>query len=85
MPRRTLTFLAAIAIAVMPFFTTPLQAAPPEGFRPLFKRKRPLRMVRETPFSPIDLAKLSESERKAKIDEWTADAKQHWSVDNANW
>lgn len=82
MPRRTLTFLAAIAIAVMPFFATPLQAAPPEGFRPLFNGKDLSGWYGKPHFSPIDLAKLSESERKAKIDEWTADARQHWSVDN---
>ncbi|MFO0805596.1 MAG: family 16 glycoside hydrolase [Gemmataceae bacterium] len=32
--------------------------------------------------SPDDLAKLSDDERKAKIDAWTADAKKHWSVEN---
>jgi Domain of Unknown Function (DUF1080) len=31
-------------------------------------------------FDPRQLAKMSEADRAAKIAEWTADAKQHWSV-----
>jgi hypothetical protein len=33
-------------------------------------------------FSPIKLAAMTASERQAKIKDWTADAKQHWTVEN---
>jgi putative heme-binding domain-containing protein len=55
---------------------------PPEGFRPLFNGRDLTGWHGMTGFDPRELAKLSEEERKAKIDEWTADAKQHWSVEN---
>lgn len=32
-------------------------------------------------FSPIQLADMSEQDRKSKIAEWTADAKKHWRVE----
>ncbi len=32
--------------------------------------------------SPLDVAKLSESERAKKIADWTADAQKHWRVEN---
>ena len=32
--------------------------------------------------SPADLAKLNPDDRAKKIEEWTADAKKHWSVEN---
>ena len=32
-------------------------------------------------FNPVKLAEMPEAERQAKLDEWMADAKQHWTVD----
>src|SRR5262245_35289824 len=31
--------------------------------------------------NPYELAVMAEGKRKAQIDEWTADARKHWSVD----
>ena len=33
-------------------------------------------------FSPIKLAEMSDEERTAKLDEWMADAKKHWTIEN---
>src|SRR6185436_2542964 len=57
-------------------------AKPPEGFRALFNGKDLAGWHGMPGFDPRELAKLEPDARKAKLDEWTADAKQHWSVDN---
>jgi len=54
----------------------------PAGFRPLFNGKDLTGWHGMPHFDPRELAKMEPDARKAKIDEWTADAKQHWSVDN---
>ncbi|MFO1095685.1 MAG: family 16 glycoside hydrolase [Planctomycetaceae bacterium] len=55
---------------------------PPDGFRAIFNSKDLTGWHGMPHFDPRELAKLEPDARKAKIDEWTADAKQHWSVDN---
>lgn len=55
---------------------------PPEGFRPLFNGRDLAGWHGMAGIDPRELAKLPAEERQAKIDEWTADAKQHWSVEN---
>src|SRR5262249_51774218 len=54
----------------------------PEGFVALFDGKTLGGWHGMPHFSPYDLAKMSDDERKAKLDEWTKDAKDHWSVQN---
>jgi hypothetical protein len=61
--------------------------APPKGFTALFNGKDLAGWhgwaIHAKGGSPADLAKLSPEERQKKTDEWTADAKKHWSVENS--
>ncbi|MFG0335872.1 MAG: DUF1080 domain-containing protein, partial [Maioricimonas sp. JB049] len=64
-----------------------LQAAepatnPPDGFEPLFNGRDLTGWHGMPHFDPRKLDAMTEEERQAKIDEWTADAKEHWSVEN---
>ncbi len=60
--------------------------APPKGFTPLFNDKDLSGWhgwaIHEKGGKPAELAKLSPEERQKKIEKWTADAKQHWRVEN---
>ncbi|MCU0706541.1 MAG: DUF1080 domain-containing protein, partial [Fimbriiglobus sp.] len=38
--------------------------------------------IHEKGGSPVDLAKLTPEERKAKFDAWTADLKNHWTIED---
>mgnify|MGYP003332881170 CR=1 FL=1 len=55
---------------------------PPQGFTAVFNGKDMTGWHGMPHFDPRQLAAMSEGDRKAKIDEWTADAKQHWKVEN---
>ena len=55
---------------------------PPEGFRALFNGEDLSGWHGMPHFDPRELAALSDEERQAKIDEWTAEAKEHWTVEN---
>ncbi len=61
-------------------------AEPPAGFKALFNGKDLSGWhgwaIHAIGASPIDIVKLTESERAKKIEEFTADAKKHWSVEN---
>ncbi|AWM40053.1 hypothetical protein GobsT_15330 [Gemmata obscuriglobus] len=63
-----------------------LAADAPKGFAPLFNGKDLSGWhgwaVHAKGGSPLDVAKLAPEERAKKVDEWTADAKKHWSVAN---
>jgi len=67
-----LTVFSAVAAAVQP----------PEGFHAIFNGKDLEGWHGMPHFDPRDLARMPEDMRKKQIDEWTADAKQHWSVEN---
>ncbi|MBL8851768.1 MAG: DUF1080 domain-containing protein [Planctomycetaceae bacterium] len=54
----------------------------PPGFRPLFNGQDLSGWHGMTGIDPRELAAMEPAARQAKFDEWTADAKQHWSVDN---
>lgn len=56
--------------------------APPEGFRALFNGRDLSGWHGMPHFDPRELAALDPQTRQAKIDEWTADARRHWSVEN---
>lgn len=65
----------------------PLAAAePPKGFTPLFNGKDLDGWhgwaIHGKGASPADVAKLAPEDRAKKVDEWTADAKKHWWVEN---
>jgi hypothetical protein len=77
---RYLLSLAALA------FAFPLLAAdPPKGFSPLFNGKNLDGWhgwaIHAKGATPADVAKLAPDERAKKVEEWTADAKKHWSVE----
>lgn len=67
-----LTVFSAVAAAVQP----------PEGFHAIFNGQDLEGWHGMPHFDPRDLARMPEDMRKKQIDEWTADAKQHWSVEN---
>ncbi|MDG1897006.1 MAG: DUF1080 domain-containing protein [Fuerstiella sp.] len=54
----------------------------PEGFRPLFNGKDLGGWQGRPHFDPRKLAAMSDEDRAAQIGEWTADAKEHWTVEN---
>src|SRR5688572_26455409 len=75
-----------LSIAAL-FLAVPLFAAdPPKGFAPLFNGKNLDGWhgwaIHAKGATPADLAKLTPEERAKKVEEFTADAKKHWSVDN---
>jgi hypothetical protein len=78
---RYLLSLAAMLLAV-PLFA----ADPPKGFAPLFNGKNLDGWhgwaIHAKAATPADLAKLTPEERAKKVEEFTADAKKHWSVEN---
>ncbi len=74
-----------LALLLLPAFAVPLAAGedyPPAGFEPLFNGVDLDGWHGMPHFDPRKLAAMSEEERAAKIAEWTADAKAHWSVEN---
>ncbi|MCB1089346.1 MAG: DUF1080 domain-containing protein [Verrucomicrobiae bacterium] len=58
-----------------------MAAEPLEGFTPLFNGKDLTGWIGMPHFDPNKLAAMPAEERTKQIEEWTADAKQHWSVD----
>jgi Domain of Unknown Function (DUF1080) len=76
--------LSTTALAVLPLLLAwPLSAAEiPEGFRPLFNGQDLSGWHGMPHFDPRELAAMSTEDRAKKIDEWTTDARQHWSVQN---
>ena len=55
---------------------------PPAGFTALFNGKDLAGWHGRPHFDPRKVAAMSDEERKAKLAEWTEDAKKHWSVDS---
>lgn len=70
--------LLLAAVAVGPS----ADAAPPDGFRPLFNDKDLDGWYGKVSSNPAEFAKLSDDERAAKIDGWAADTAKHWTVEN---
>jgi hypothetical protein len=67
--------------------TAPAFAAdPPKGFTALFNGKDFTNFkgwdIHGKGGSPVDLAKLTPEERQKKFDAWTADLKNHWTIEN---
>ncbi len=59
-----------------------LAADPPAGFQPIFDGESMKGWHARPHFSPIKLAEMEEGARKEKMDQWMADAKQHWTIEN---
>ena len=55
---------------------------PPEGFAPIFDGETMDGWHARPHFSPIELAKMSDEDRTAKMDAWMQDAKKHWRIEN---
>ncbi|MBY0232202.1 MAG: DUF1080 domain-containing protein, partial [Gemmataceae bacterium] len=55
--------------------------APAERFTPLFDGKSLAGWHGMPHFDPYKLAAMGADERKKKIEEWTADARKHWTVE----
>lgn len=80
---RRSSLLLALALAAAPAARADdAHDRPPEGFTALFNGKDLSGWHGMPHFDPRQLAALSEDERAAKIEEWTEDAKRHWSVEN---
>ena len=77
------------SIPLVLLFALPLFAAePPKGFTPLLNGKDLDGWhgwaIHAKGASPADWEKLAPDQRKKKFDEWTADAKKHWRVENGD-
>ena len=70
----------ALAATVCPPSTTAAENVPPEGFEALFNGKDLAGWHGMPHFDPRKLEAMTAAEREAKLVEWTADAKMHWSV-----
>jgi 3-keto-disaccharide hydrolase len=92
---RTLSLAVGVATVLLLAVSTPAQTprtpgvavgAIPKGFTALFNGKDLTGWhgwaIHSKPAGLYALAELAPAERQKKIDEWTADAKQHWSVQN---
>lgn len=71
-----------IALIALSFISTASADTPPDGFVALFNGQDLEGWTARPHFSPIKIDAMSEDERKAKHDEWFADAKKHWTVEN---
>jgi hypothetical protein len=76
--RELLTFTAWVTMAGG-LYAADLR--PPRGFTALFNGKDLSGWHGMPHFDPYKLAAMAESERRVQIDQWTADAKKHWSVE----
>lgn len=78
---RYLLSLAPLLVAY-PLFA----ADPPKGFTPLFNGKNfdgwHGWAIHAKGGAPADIAKLAPEDLAKRVDEWTVDAKKHWSVEN---
>lgn len=75
--------LTAVCLACL-ISVSALSAAendPPEGFTALFNGED-LSGWHGMQFNPQKLREMPEEERQKKIDQWTKDAKEHWSVED---
>lgn len=77
----TMTVLAAGFAATTPAFAE-AGAKPPKGFVAVFNGNDLSGWHGMPHFNPYELAAMKPEARADQIAKWTADAKQHWSVDN---
>jgi len=82
-------FLLIVGLSLLPAARPAVVAqdraeSPPAGSVALFDGKTLAGWHGMPHFDPRALAKLSEEERARKIEEWTQDAKKHWTVQDGN-
>ena len=73
---------AGLGVSLLFGSATAAGDTPPKGFTALFNGKDLTGWHGMPHFDPYKLAKMAESERKAQIETWTADARKHWRVEN---
>ena len=72
----------AFLLLLLPAMARSDEPKPPKDFVALFNGKDLTGWHGMAPdFNPYKLAAMSETERKANIEKWTADAKKHWTVE----
>ena len=80
---RSLSVASLLLVAAVCSAADPV---PPKGFTALFNGKDFTNFkgwdIHGKGGSPVDLAKLSPEERQKKFDAWTADLKNHWTVED---
>ncbi len=76
------SLLIGVALALAVSLAQPAESKAPAGFTPLFNGRDLTGWHGMAHFDPYKLAAMSEEERKAQIEKWTEDAKQHWKVEN---
>lgn len=59
-----------------------MAATPPEGFRSMFNGSDLAGWHGQPHFDPTQLDGMTDEARQAQIEQWTADARQHWTVEN---
>ena len=82
---RTFRTRCLISLATFATFVFPLMADTPklpEGFVAVFNGKDLSGWHGMPHFDPYKLAEMKPEKRRAQLDEWTADAKKHWTVEN---
>ncbi|MFO0903998.1 MAG: DUF1080 domain-containing protein [Pirellulales bacterium] len=80
--RRAYSFLAigVLATVLAGKASSAADVQAPEGFTVLFNGKDLSGWHGMPHFDPRKLAEMTEEQQKKQIEEWTADAKKHWSV-----
>jgi hypothetical protein len=83
---RSMDKTAGLLVMLVTALAASAEDSVPAGFTPLFNGKNLDGWhgwaIHAKGASPADFAKLSLEEKQAKIAEWNADAKKHWSVEN---
>src|SRR5207248_4731128 len=83
--RKDIAMRQILTAAALVVATSPLLAAepqPPQGFTALFNGKDLAGWHGMPGFDPYKLAAMKPEERDEQIAKWTADAKEHWKVEN---
>ncbi len=81
MRTRLLRTCPVLLLLLIPALGWADEPKPPKGFTALFNGKDLTGWHGMPHFDPYKLAAMSEDQRKAQIEKWTADAKKHWTVD----
>ncbi|MFK8115688.1 MAG: DUF1080 domain-containing protein [Rubripirellula sp.] len=75
---------SAFTFLFVTFFCITSWAENPGGFQPIFDGKSLDGWHARPHFSPTKLAALPEEERTAKLEQWMADAREHWTVEDGD-
>ena len=77
------TTVAVLAMSIcFAASTASAQVSPPEGFVALFNGQNLDGWHGQPHFDPAKLAAMTDQQREEQVAAWTAEAKQHWSVDD---